>query len=248
MENNKLTYKQLYLQHDGRICHKWSSYLDVYERTFATYRDRPLKLLEVGVYHGGSLQLWKKYFQSNSQFIGVDLDPRCLEYTEEHITIETGDQSNPDFWVNFFQRHGKFDIIIDDGSHDNRHQTLTFMMAWPNLRDGGVYLVEDLHCAYWAEYGGGYKNKMSFIEFSKDRIDDINAFHSRDANSFKKNQFTHEIESISYYDSIAVFTKREQITAPFPVARGSWSRTPSEAEATGFQDAFMNAKKLANEV
>ena len=89
---------------------------------------------------------------------------------------------------------------------------------------------------------------MSFIEFSKDRIDDINAFHSRDANSFRQNQFTHEIESISYYDSIAVFTKREQITAPFPVARGNWSRAPSEAEATGFQDAFMNAIKLANGV
>ena len=245
MKNRNLTYKQLYLEHEGRLCHKWSSYLDVYESKFSSYRDRPIKLLEIGVYHGGSLQLWKKYFHPESKIIGVDIDPRCLEYTEENIIIENGDQSSPEFWNEFFKRHGKFDIIIDDGSHHNSHQTITFMMAWPNLNDGGIFLVEDLHCSYWANYGGGYKNRLSFIEFTKDRIDDINAFHSKDSNnSFQKNQFTYEIDCISYYDSIVVFEKKEKQEGPFPVARGQWSRTPSEAEAVGFETEFSNILRL----
>lgn len=238
------SFKEMYLEHEGRLCHKWSGYLDVYERVFSRYRQRPLKLLEIGVYHGGSLQMWKKYFGPEAQMVGVDIDPRCVEYAEENIVIETGDQNSGDFWVDFFRRHGEFDIIIDDGSHNNQHQILTFLMAWPYLKDGGTFLVEDLHCAYWAEYAGGYKNKYSFIEFAKDRADDINAFWSKDPNSFKPNQFTTELGSVTFYDSIVAFEKIKRSGASFPVAKGTWSRQVSDAELTGFQEAFDAAEKL----
>jgi cephalosporin hydroxylase len=248
MTNEKIkTFKEIYLEHEGRICHKWSSYLDVYERVLSRFRNRPLKLLEIGVYHGGSLQMWKKYFGPEAQLVGVDIDPRCLDYAEENITIETGDQSSGEFWKDFFARHGEFDIIIDDGSHHNQHQTLTFMMAWPFLKDGGTFLVEDLHCAYWAEYGGGYRSKMSFIEFAKDRADDINAFWSKDPNSFRANQFTNEMGAISFYDSIVVFEKIKRAGPSVPVATGQWSRQVSDMEIKGFESAFAAADRMRNQ-
>ncbi len=238
------TFKEMYLEHEGRLCHKWSGYLDVYERVFSRYRHRPLKLLEIGVYHGGSLQMWKKYFGPEAQLVGVDIDPRCVDYAEENITIETGDQSSGEFWKDFFSRHGEFDIIIDDGSHNNQHQMLTFMMAWPFLKDGGTLLVEDLHCSYWAEYAGGYRSKSSFIEFAKDRADDINAFWSKDPNSFRPNQFTTELGSMSFYDSIVAFEKTKRPGPSVPVATGQLSRQVSTMELNGFEEAFAAAEKL----
>lgn len=244
---NKKTFSDLYLEHQGRLCHKWSHYLDIYDRTLSSYRDRPIKVLEIGVYHGGSLQMWKKFFGPEAQLLGVDIDQRCLGYQEDNITIELGDQSDPAFWTDFFARHGKFDIIIDDGSHNNQHQILTFMLAWPHLNDGGVYLVEDLHCSYWAEYAGGFRSKNSFIEFSKDRIDDINAFWSKDPNSFKPNQFTQELFCTSFYDSVAVFEKVLRPAQPYPVATGSPSRQLSPIEERNIKEASEAAQKIKSE-
>lgn len=248
MTADNKSYQQLYFLHEGRLCHKWSNYLEKYDRVFLRHRGSAVKILEIGVYHGGSLQMLKKYFGPSAELVGVDIDNRCVQYQEQQISIETGDQSNGDFWQDFFKRHGSFDIIIDDGSHHSRHQILTFMMAWPHLKNGGTFLIEDIHCSYWAGYGGGYLNKGSFIEFAKDRVDDMNAFWSKDSNSFKVNQFTHEIDCVSFFDSIVVFEKKIRAARPFPLAVGNFSRPISQEEQAGFTEAFAATEKLRNEV
>ena len=52
------------------------------------------------------------------------------------------------------REHGPFDIVIDDGSHVNRHVHHSFRTLWPHLAPGGLYVVEDLQTSYWPSWGG----------------------------------------------------------------------------------------------
>ena len=62
--------------------HKWHHYFDIYERHFGRYRDRPIRMLEIGVFRGGSLRMWKEYFHANLSPMGWFLPnpPRFLGY------------------------------------------------------------------------------------------------------------------------------------------------------------------------
>lgn len=80
-----------------RLIHKCNNYFDIYERHFSRYRNKNVVLLEIGVSHGGSLQMWKNYFGENCKIYGIDIDPRCKEFEEENIEIFIGSQSDRKF-------------------------------------------------------------------------------------------------------------------------------------------------------
>ena len=40
---------------------------------------------------------------------------------------------------------GKIDVIIDDGDHVDQSQLATLRNFWPLLRDGGLYIIEDIY-------------------------------------------------------------------------------------------------------
>lgn len=231
-------------RHQGRLVDKWSSYPEVYERHLARFRDRPLKLLEVGVFHGGSLQLWRSYLGPEAQIVGVDIDPRCQAYAEPGVIVETADQSRADSLAPVLARHGPFDVIIDDGSHLSAHQTLTLALAWPQLNDGGVYIVEDTHCAYWPSYGGGLRARNSFIEHCKDKVDDLHGYWSRDPASLPVGDYTRELAGLHFYDSIVVMEKRRRDAMPQRLVAGQPSRPLNEAETAHFALARQNLAQL----
>ena len=134
-------FADLFHAHQGRLVDRWAHYFDIYDRHFSRYQDKPVRVLEIGVSHGGSLQLWKEYFGVKAEIIGLDIDPRCLDYEEDRITIHTWDQSDDRMeWL------GAFDIVIDDGSHVIAHQEISFRALWPSTV--GVYLIEDCHQGY----------------------------------------------------------------------------------------------------
>jgi len=220
----------IFFEHKDRLIDKWDHYLDIYEENFSEFVNKKPKVLEIGVYHGGSLQMWKRYFGEGCNIVGLDINHECKKYEEDGISIVIGDQSSPDFWASFFESHGEFDIIIDDGSHINSHQIITFLSAWPHLKNNGVYLVEDLHCAYWREYGGGYRNPANFLEFSKQLIDEQNAYWSRDPGSFPVSGITNQLRTVSYNDSMVVFKKKIRTGAPVRYCVGNPSRPLSAAE------------------
>jgi hypothetical protein len=136
---------KMFRLHTGRQIDKWEHCFPIYEKHFAKFRGRQPAVLEIGVDHGGSLQLWKQYFGHGSLIVGVDINPACKEYEEPDIRIEIGDQSCAGFWAGM-QSYGDFDIVIDDGSHDPQHQTESFDILWPRTRS--VYLIEDCHRVY----------------------------------------------------------------------------------------------------
>lgn len=192
--------------HD-RLIHKWTHYFEIYDRHFSPYRKKSVTIVEFGVSHGGSLQMWKKYFGRKARIIGIDIDPRCAELTEAQVEIVIGDQEDREFLRGLRARVGPIDVVIEDGGHTMAQQIATFEEIWPGVRDGGVFLIEDLHTSYWSDYGGGYKRAGTFIEYAKDLIDQQHAWHSHDENELAPDKYTRSIRGMHVYDSVIVLDK-----------------------------------------
>jgi glycosyltransferase involved in cell wall biosynthesis len=193
--------------HEHRMIHKWMHYFEIYERHFNKFRNQPISLLEFGVLHGGSLQMWKHYFGPTAKIYGADINPRCAELAEENISILLADQENRESLRNICNSLPKFDIIIDDGGHTMLQQTTTFEEMWGQLKDGGIYLIEDMLTSYWPAFGGGYKSPVSFVEYTKNFIDQLHAWHSVDG-ELTVNGFTRSAFALHYYDSVLAIEKR----------------------------------------
>jgi cephalosporin hydroxylase len=190
----------------GRLIHKWLHYFDIYDRHFSPYRGKPITVLEFGVSHGGSLQMWKHYFGRKARIIGVDINPACAKLTEKQIEVVIGDQEDRGFLADLRERVGSVDVVIEDGGHTMSQQVNTFEEIWPAVTDGGVFLIEDLHTSYWDNYGGGHKKPGTFIEYAKDLVDQVNAWHSRE-DTLAVDDYTRTIKGMHVYDSIIVFDK-----------------------------------------
>ena len=195
--------------HKGRLIHKYIHYFDIYDRHFARFRGRDLVILEIGVSQGGSLQMWKNYFGPGVKIYGIDINPACKQLEEEHIQIFIGSQSDKDFLRHIKSVIPPVDILIDDGGHTMQQQIVTFEELFSHVKENGVYLIEDLHTSYWLRYGGGHQRRGTFIEFSKNFIDYINAHHS-EQKSLHVNDFTSSVDSLHYYDSILVIEKKKR--------------------------------------
>lgn len=213
---------------DHRLIHKWMHFFEIYDRHFAKFRGRPVSVLELGVYHGGSLQMWKHYFGPQARIFGVDINPRCVALSEPNITVFIGDQEDRSFHRALKATLPKLDVIIDDGGHTMRQQIVSFEELFGHLSEGGVYLAEDLHTSYMPDYGGGHRNPGSFIEYSKRLIDQLNAWHSTEP-SLAVDEFTRTAFSMHYYDSVLV-VERRAMSRPDVRMRGepSFPLTPGE--------------------
>jgi hypothetical protein len=194
-----------FLAHGGRIAHKWTHYFPIYERHFARFRNTSCVILEIGVDAGGSLQLWKGYLGPHADVVGIDLNPGCRAAEEDQIRVFIGDQSDRAFLESVLREIGEPDIVIDDGSHVMGHVNASFDVLYPRLSKNGVYLVEDLHTAYWEEFGGGHLRPGTFIERCKSLVDSLNAYHSRGA--VPVDEFARTTMSMHVYDSVVVFEK-----------------------------------------
>jgi hypothetical protein len=192
----------------GRMIHKWQHYFEIYDRYFARYRNQALTLAEIGIYQGGSLQMWKAYFGPQADIWGIDVNPLCKRFEEPGIRVVIGDQGDAAFLGSLARELPPIDILIDDGGHTMRQQRATFEALFGNVTANGIYVCEDLHTSYWSEYGGGHLDPRSFIEFSKKYIDRLNAYHSRDPLSLPVSEFTRSAYAMHYYDSMLVIEKR----------------------------------------
>ncbi len=205
---------QDFLTNKGKVIHKWEHYFPIYERHFAPWRGRSMTFLEIGVAKGGSLQMWRRYLGPLAQVVGVDIDPSCKAHEEDGVSVRIGDQSDPAFLARVVEEFGVPDVVLDDGSHQMRHIQASFDFLYPRLPKNGVYMVEDLHCAYWSEFGGSVDGPETFVNVAKTLVDKLNADHARGA--VTPDAFTRETFSIGFYDSVVVFEKGQipRKTAP----------------------------------
>ena len=180
---------------------KYDSYFPVYEALLKQYVGRDLTILEVGVFNGGSLFMWRKFFGTKARIIGIDLNPDGREWENHGFEIYIGDQSSDTFWTELFQKIGKVDVVIDDGGHTNRQQIITSHYAIQNINDGGLLIVEDVHTNYFREFGN--PSRYSFVNFAHRIVDGVN---SR-AYSLRRTyaQYSSRVYSVSFFESMVAF-------------------------------------------
>lgn len=170
---------ELYGEHQGKVSDKWLIYLAEYDRLFSGFRERAVRMLEIGIQNGGSLEIWNKYFPNAQVLVGCDINPDCakLTYDEPRIQLVIGD-ANTDAVENKILGHStNFDLIIDDGSHTSSDIAKSFARYFRHLNEGGLFVAEDLHCSYWKEYEGGLYYPYSSMAFFKRLADVVNHEH-----------------------------------------------------------------------
>jgi len=151
--------------------HKWWHYFPVYESVLGHLRERPIRFLEIGVYQGGSLAMWRRYLHADSMIVGLDIDPNCARFDDPsmHTHVRIGDQSDAVFLRRVVEEFGPFDVIIDDGSHINSHMIRSFgELFGAGLVAQGIYIAEDTHANFWNEYRD---QAYSFVDLCKDLVD-----------------------------------------------------------------------------
>lgn len=150
--------------HTDKLAH---GYCPRYERHFADLRERPINLLEIGVYHGGSLRMWADYFaHEDANIFGVDIDPACHEiiFDDHRVDIIIGDVKTVDF------DDRSFDVIIDDGSHFGTDIVLAAERLWSHLQPGGLYVIEDWEVQWLPEWRGDPVSGSTAVAFLHDLL------------------------------------------------------------------------------
>lgn len=217
--------------HTGGLIHKWDHYFEVYDRHLSRFRGTDVHVVEIGVAHGGSLQMWKDYFGPRARIYGVDINPACKTLEEERVAIFIGDQEDRAFLQHLAREIPRIDVLIDDGGHAMRQQIATFEELFAHVEPTGVYLCEDLHTSYWPDWGGGYRRPGTFVEYAKGFVDRLNAWHSMDRERYDVDAFTRSAHSVHFYDSVVVVEKRP-MTPPTTSVRGTpqvpFYQTPSQ--------------------
>lgn len=142
-ENPLRAYFDDHLQGPGIF--KWLHYFDFYHRHLKKFVGKDVHVLEIGIYSGGSIEMWQAYFGPSCRISGVDIEPACRAYASERVQVFIGDQADRDFWASFRESAPIVDVLIDDGGHRPEQQRITLEEMLPHLQPGGVYICEDIH-------------------------------------------------------------------------------------------------------
>lgn len=199
---------ELFFGNSGPTVHKWLHYLPIYDELLKPYVGTDVKMLEIGVFQGGSLALWRRYLGGKAVIFGVDIKQECARFNGEYGQVRVGSQADDGFLRTVVSEMGGLDVVLDDGSHVAEHQRASFDTLFPLLAEGGLYIIEDMHTAYWWDFGGGLRRRGTAIEFLKAKIDDMHAHYYRAEGDRHPRG---DIESIQFFDSIAVVRKRKQL-------------------------------------
>jgi hypothetical protein len=179
--------------------HKHSAYFDAYPNLLAPYVGKSVTLVEVGLFKGGSLFMWREFLGSQARIIGIDIEPTAVKWRQFGFEIFIGDQEDPKFWEEFFCSVGQVDVLVDDGGHENTQQISTVVNTIDFIRDGGLLIIEDTHCSYRKDFGNPHP--FSFIRFSFHLVDWIN---ERFFGTVDKYGISSVVHSVQYFQSMVV--------------------------------------------
>jgi len=195
-----------FLSHnEGPGIWKWMHYFDVYQRHLSKFVGREVHVVEIGIYSGGSLSLWKDYFGDQCHIYGVDIEEACRTYESDRVRVMIGDQADRTFWSEFKKSVPIVDIVIDDGGHLAEQQLVTLEELLPHIRWGGVYLCEDITTVNnrFAAYLHGLSTNLNAASWCslKDGTPGIGSSTSA---------FQAAVNSIHHYPFLTVIEKSER--------------------------------------
>lgn len=196
--------REIFDNHKGKPISKWGHYFPMYDLYFSRFINHPVTIFEIGVWKGGSLEMWRKFFGPYSKIIGIDIDPSVKKFhdPENGYYVYVGDQSDEKILQKILDDHSNdIDIILDDGSHLPEHQIKTFEYLFPKQKNGGVYVVEDIVInpdeKLWNK-----ENQEDFYQYINSLNHQINTLYFEEFKNFKipNNSVLKDVNNITYFN------------------------------------------------
>jgi demethylmacrocin O-methyltransferase len=189
-------------------------YTPVYEALLKPIRRKRVSILELGVggYDkspgGESLLMWAAYFRKGKIY-GIDIFDKT-SLSQGRIKVYQCSQTDRRRLTELAVELGPFDLVLDDGSHENPHQIESFRVLWPVVRDGAVYIVEDVQTSYWPLFGGGPvgtpaygKSCMGYFKTLADSVNECEFL----APAPMEAELERGIGSVAFHHNLIVVTK-----------------------------------------
>ena len=161
------------------------SYLPLYQKLLLSKKETAKNVLEVGIYHGGSIKLWSDYF-TNANVYGLDImDSKDVWEgitNKKNIILYTStDAYNNEFFINnFLNKNIKCDFMLDDGPHTLESMKQFIKLYSQIMTDDGILIIEDVQSWDWIDILKNEvpENLKQFIKIydlrpNKNRYDDI---------------------------------------------------------------------------
>jgi hypothetical protein len=126
----------------------------------------------MATYGGASLAMWADYFPQG-RIVGIDIAEKQLNL-DPRVQVFQGSQADAAFLARLSEQHGPFDIVIDDGSHIPQHVAASFNVLFPKLRDGGLYVIEDVQTGFWPNFGGSILDGGATMALARAILDHLN--------------------------------------------------------------------------
>ncbi|MGJ8482259.1 tetratricopeptide repeat protein [Sphingobium yanoikuyae] len=219
LKNGDLTSKdfadrftELALQYD---CDKVidHDYARFYAEIFVPINADQPRLLEIGVggyadplAGGASLHMWHHLLPEWS-IVAIDVTRKKLSWPD-HVTFICADQSNPDHLDHIGKKYGPFDVIIDDGSHVNKHVRASLWGLFPYLKEGGTYVIEDVQTSYLGAYGGSLsRDADTTANLARDLFDFVNAAELPSDFPIPA-AFRHSVEEVRFQHNVVSVRKK----------------------------------------
>jgi hypothetical protein len=190
-------------------------YMVFYTRNFEKYKNKKLNLLEIGVYRGASLKTWEEYFPNGSIF-GIDdgtlsSKDSIIGLTSGRIKTFIADQKNRQQLESAISGIDGLDIIIDDGLHFQEHQQVSIGFLFKYLKNGGLYIIEDLYPRVYNR-GWGITTQACITTNVLEEFRSIKKINSPYINEEEKSYMEKNIDQIDIHyiseESIIAFIKK----------------------------------------
>ncbi|MFL9828896.1 class I SAM-dependent methyltransferase, partial [Rhodoplanes sp. SY1] len=194
---------------------KWGQhfYTPIYHTLFSHLRDKPVRLLEIGVggygfesVGGASLAMWASYFLAGT-IVGIDIAQKTLDLGPR-VHLRQGSQNDAIFLQQVSKEFGPFDIVIDDGSHMPDDVVASFEALFPLLAPEGFYVIEDIQTSYWPQVSGAGVDGGKVLQRARQVMDNLNhAEIGLVVPDFKAPATAKSIRALHAFHNILVFEK-----------------------------------------
>lgn len=183
-------------------------YLRIYEGIIPA--NTPARLLEIGVYGGASLRMWRDWLGEDALIVGVDINPTPSTLPAHVFHVDATSPAVVEMVTDPDVTDG-YDFIIDDGSHMSPDVIASFQLLWPLVKPGGFYIIEDLHVSYHRDWKGnpnpdlpGPGGSTTSMQFLRELADDVHYGHA----GAGPDKFTIAVQSIAFHPGLAIIEKR----------------------------------------
>jgi hypothetical protein len=224
---------------------KLTSYFAPYVQLFSCYRNTDCVFIETGTLGGGSLFMWREWLGPKARIIGVDLNPEAKKWIDYGFEIYIGDQGDPDFWRQTFEKIGQFDVLLDDGGHQSFQQIVTTIEAIKHANRRCVIAIEDTHTSFMSDFRShGDKTFLNYAKASTDILTarGVGMYPTRFKNPENSEILENfkNIQNIQFFNSLVAFNVDPINSATPSVIWNKKDVSPSDFRYNGVGSAVTN--------